>query len=75
MFHLCLHMYTHIYTLHIYACVSMSVHVCMCVCMHMHACVTAVLDIPPCQETSSSSLSHYVFLQACDRLIKPFILL
>lgn len=79
MFHLCLHMYIHIYTLHVHVCVSMSAHVCVhawgCVCMHVHACVTAVLDIPSCQEPSSSSLSHYVFLQACDRLIMPFMLL
>lgn len=79
MFHLCLHMYIHIYTLHVHICVSMSVHVCVCMqvcmCMHVHACVTAVLEKPSCQEPSSSSLSHYVFLQACDRLIMPFMLL
>lgn len=72
---ICIYIYTHYMYTYVWAWACMCVCMQVCMCMHVHACVTAVLDKPSCQEPSSSSLSHYVFLQACDRLIMPFMLL
>lgn len=70
------YVYTYVHITYTHVCTSVRVYVydlCMCVCVC--TCVTAVLDIPSCQEPSSSSLSHDIFLQACDKLIMSFILL